>query len=47
MADQDERPGHLPKGVWGWIVEHILWITLLAAAAAAYFLVIWAEEIFQ
>lgn len=42
-----ERPTHLPKGLWGWISENVLWLTVLAAAAAGAALVVWAEAIFR
>ena len=40
------RPQHLPRGVWAWVVENVLWISLTCAAALAVVLVVWMEQIF-
>ena len=42
----DRRPQHLPKGLWGWILSHVLAITLIASGVAAAVLIYWADRIF-
>jgi hypothetical protein len=42
----ESRPQHLPRGIWSWVIENVLWITLAVAAAAATGLVVWKDQIF-
>ena len=46
MSRDDDHPGFVPSGLWGWVIENILVITLLAATAVAVVLVVFKEQIF-
>lgn len=47
MERNDDHPGFVPSGWWGWVIENILVITLLAATAVAVVLVVFKEQIFS
>ena len=40
MDSNDDHPGFVPSGWWGWVIENILVITLMAATAVAVVLVV-------
>ena len=46
MTSGPQRTRHLPRGLWGKIVDNILWITLILGGAAAAILAVYTEQIF-
>lgn len=44
---QPERLEHLPTGWWGWVIEHILVVTIIVAALVATTIITFKDRIFS